>query len=84
MADMTVFEYVRANPDSTSNEIAKALNKKTSAVASALSHLRATGRVVKLCCPNSDIPVYRVNDLPFGCSNRLTMIFNQLLREVRR
>lgn len=28
MADMTVFEYVRANPDSTSNEIAKALNKK--------------------------------------------------------
>ncbi|EAA7726567.1 winged helix-turn-helix domain-containing protein [Salmonella enterica] len=81
---MTIFEYLQDHPDSTSSEIAKALNKKTSAVASTLSHLRATGRVVKSSRPNSDTPVYRVNELPFGCSNRLTMMFNHLLREVRR
>lgn len=28
MADMTIFEYLQDHPDSTSSEIAKALNKK--------------------------------------------------------
>lgn len=80
---MTVFEYLQGHPNATSSEIARAMGKKTPAVASALSQLYATGRIVKSGA-RGGIPTYRVNDLPFGCSNNLTLIFNQLLRNVRK
>lgn len=44
---MTVFEYLQAHPNTTSGEIAKGMNKKTPAVAGALSQLYGTGRIVK-------------------------------------
>ncbi|WP_394810124.1 FeoC-like transcriptional regulator [Citrobacter portucalensis] len=44
---MTVFEYLKAHPNTTSGEIAKGMNKKTPAVAGALSQLYTTGRIVK-------------------------------------
>ena len=80
---MTVFEYLQAHPNSTSAEIAKGLNKKTASIAGALSQLYGTGRIVKSCV-RKGIPTYRVNDMPFGCSNSLTMMFNQLLSRVRK
>lgn len=80
---MTVFEYLQANPNATSGEIAKGMNKKTPSVAGALSQLYTTGRIVKSGVRNG-IPTYRINDLPFGCSSRLTMMFNQLLNRARQ
>ncbi|MDH0322787.1 hypothetical protein N7390_14495 [Citrobacter freundii] len=80
---MTVFEYLQAHPNTTSGEIAKGMNKKTPVVAGALSQLYTTGRIVKSGIRNG-IPTYRINDMPFGCSNRLTMMFNQLLNRARQ
>lgn len=80
---MTVFEYLQAHPNTTSAEIAKGLNKKTASIAGALSQLYGTGRIVKSGV-RKGIPTYRVNDMPFGCSNSLTMMFNQLLNRARQ
>ena len=80
---MTVFEYLRAHPNATSAEIVKGLNKKTASIAGALSQLYGTGRIVKSGI-RKGIPTYRVNDMPFGCSNSLTMMFNQLLNRARQ
>ncbi|WP_436856372.1 hypothetical protein [Citrobacter tructae] len=80
---MTVFEYVQAHPNTTSGDIARGMNKRTPAVAGVLSQLYTTGRIVKSGF-REGVPTYRVNDLPFGCSNTLTLMFNQLLRDVRR
>lgn len=80
---MTVFEYLQAHPNTTSSEIAKGMDKKTPAVAGALSQLYTTGRIVKSGIRNG-IPTYRINDMPFGCSNSLTMMFNQLLSRARK
>ncbi|BCU49144.1 Uncharacterised protein [Citrobacter amalonaticus] len=80
---MTVFEYVQAHPNTTSSDIAKALHRRTPVVAGALSQLYTTGHIVKTGV-RGGAPTYRVNDLPFGCSNPLTLMFNQLLQAVRR
>ncbi|MDN8599048.1 hypothetical protein Q0A17_06415 [Citrobacter sp. S2-9] len=80
---MTVFEYLQAHPNATSGEIAKGMNKKTPAVAGVLSQLYTTGRVVKSGVRNG-IPTYRINDLPFGCSSSLNIMFNQLLKGARQ
>lgn len=80
---MTVFEYLQAHPNVTSAEIAKGLNKKTASIAGSLSQLFTTGRIVKSGV-RKGIPTYRVNDMPFGCSNSLTMMFNQLLNRARQ
>ncbi|MES0298387.1 hypothetical protein [Citrobacter sedlakii] len=79
---MTILEYIQAHPNTTSGEIARGMNRRTPAVAGALSQLYATGRIVKSGV-REGVPTYRVNDLPFGCSNTLTLMFNQLLRTVR-
>ncbi|HAT7505746.1 hypothetical protein ACV8VY_01940 [Citrobacter freundii] len=80
---MTVFEYLQAHPNATSSEIAKGLNKKTASIAGSLSQLFTTGKIVKSGI-RKGIPTYRVNDMPFGCSNSLTMMFNQLLNRARQ
>lgn len=80
---MTVFEYIQANPNTTSGDIARGLNKKTPAVAGAISQLYTTGRVAKSGMCNG-VTTYRVNDLPYGCGNALLIQFNQLLMECRR
>ncbi|EML3652185.1 MULTISPECIES: hypothetical protein [Citrobacter freundii complex] len=80
---MTVFEYLQAHPNATSAEIAKGLNKKTALIAGSLSQLFTTGKIVKSGI-RKGIPTYRVNDMPFGCNNSLTMMFNQLLNRARQ
>lgn len=79
---MTILEYIQAHPNTTSGEIARSMNRKTPAVAGALFQLYTTGRIVKPGV-RGGVPTYRVNDLPFGCSNTLTLMFNRLLRAVR-
>ncbi len=79
---MTVFEYIQSNPNITSGEIARDMNKKTASVSGLLSQLYTTGRIIKSGVRNG-VPTYRVNDMPFGCSNSLTMMFNQLLNRSR-
>ncbi|HCU0293717.1 TPA: hypothetical protein OUE56_000582 [Citrobacter sedlakii] len=80
---MTILEYIQAHPNTTSGEIARGMNRRTPAVAGALSQLYTTGRIVKSGV-RGGVPTYRVNDLPFGCSNTLTLMFNRLLRSVRQ
>lgn len=80
---MTILEYIQAHPNTTSGEIARGMNRRTPAVAGALSQLYITGRIVKSGV-RGGVPTYRLNDLPFGCSNTLTLMFNQLLLAVRR
>lgn len=80
---MTVFEYVQSHPNTTSSDIAKALHRRTPVVTGALSQLYTTDHIVKTGV-RGGAPTYRVNDLSFGCSNPLTLMFNQLLQAVRR
>lgn len=79
---MTVYEYIEANPDSAVGDIARALGRTVPSVAGALSQLYTTGRIVKTGV-TAGAATYRINDFPFGCSNALTLMFNQLLKEVR-
>ena len=80
---MTIFEYIQSHPNTTSGEIARGMNKNPSSVSGMLSQLYSAGRIVKSGV-RKGIPTYRVNDMPFGCSNSLTMMFNQLLSRVRK
>lgn len=80
---MTVFEYIQLHPNSTSGEIAREMNRKTAAVSSAVSQLCDTGRIIKSGL-RKGIPTYRINNMPFGHNNELTIMFNQLLQNVRR
>lgn len=80
---MTIFEYIQSHPNTTSGEIARGMNKNPSSVSGMLSQLYGAGRIVKSGV-RKGIPTYRVNDMPFGCSNNLTMMFNQLLNKARQ
>ncbi|EPF2243723.1 TPA: FeoC-like transcriptional regulator [Citrobacter freundii] len=80
---MTIFEYIQSHPNTTSGEIARGMNKNPSSVSGMLSQLYSAGRIVK-SGDRKGIPTYRVNDMPFGCSNNLTMMFNQLLNKARQ
>lgn len=80
---MTIFEFIKANPGSASSDIARALNRTTQSVAGELSRLRSAGQIV-ICGERGNTALYRVNTLPFGCSNPLTFMFNQLLKKVRQ
>ncbi|CAM7667725.1 FeoC-like transcriptional regulator [Citrobacter portucalensis] len=80
---MTIFEYIQSHPNTTSGEIARGMNKNPSSVSGMLSQLYGAGRIVKSGV-RKGIPTYRVNDMPFGCSNNLTMMFNQLLNTARK
>ncbi|EBJ7457271.1 hypothetical protein ACFDWB_005352 [Salmonella enterica] len=79
---MTVMEYVMLHPGSTSGEIARGLGRTTSSVGGSLRPLYNSGALVRETNDKGE-DVYRVNDMPFGCANRLTMIFNQRLSEAR-
>ncbi|EBY1953826.1 MarR family transcriptional regulator [Salmonella enterica subsp. enterica serovar Sandiego] len=79
---MTVMEYVMLHPGSTSVEIARGLGRTASSVGGSLRPLYSSGVLVRETNDNGE-SVYRVNDMPFGCANRLTMIFNQRLSEAR-
>ncbi|EED3922793.1 MarR family transcriptional regulator [Salmonella enterica subsp. enterica serovar Give] len=79
---MTVMEYVMLHPGLTSGEIARGLGRTSSSVGGSLTSLYNSGSLVRETNDRGE-SVYRVNDMPFGCANRLTMIFNQRLSEAR-
>ncbi|ECG1392090.1 TPA_asm: hypothetical protein GNB58_005099 [Salmonella enterica subsp. houtenae serovar 45:g,z51:-] len=79
---MTVIEYVMLHPGSTSVEIARGLGRTACSVGGSLRPLYSSGALVRETNDNGE-SVYRVNDMPFGCANPLTMIFNQRLIEAR-
>lgn len=80
--DISIFEYIRLHPESTSGDIAAAVGRSVGAMSGAISQLHSTGRIVKTGA-RKGVPIYSVNTLPFGCSNPLLLTFNQLLGGVR-
>ncbi|HDT3335069.1 TPA: MarR family transcriptional regulator [Klebsiella aerogenes] len=79
---MTAFEFLRANPDMTSGEIAKAMGRSGSSVSGQVKQLAGTGRIVRTGTKDGS-PTWRVNDMPFGCGSPIRMKFEQLLQEYR-
>lgn len=80
--EITVFEFLRANPDMTSGEIARALGRSGSSVSGQVKQLVGTGRIVRTGTKNGS-PTWRVNDMPFCCGNPIRMRFEQLLQTQR-
>jgi hypothetical protein len=80
--EITMIEFLAANPDLTTAEIASALGRGM-----------PSGPVISFASytDGSDYPggmrngaaLWRVNDMPFGCANRLRAMFENLLRECR-
>jgi len=75
---MSPLEYIRFNPNVTASEVAFAVGKETSSVHSILSGLCSKRILIRKQNHRKEW-LYRVNDMPFGCNNELTMMFNQLL-----
>ncbi|BBS11557.1 MULTISPECIES: MarR family transcriptional regulator [Klebsiella] len=80
--EITAFEFLRANPDMTSGEIARAMGRSGSSVSGQVRQLAGTGRIVQTGTKNGS-PMWRVNDMPFGCGNPIRMRFEQLLQAQR-
>ena len=80
--EITAFEFLRANPDMTSCDIARALGRSGSSVSGQVKQLAGAGRIVQTGTKNGT-PTWRVNDMPFGCGNPIRMRFEQLLQEYR-
>ncbi|MFI7783468.1 hypothetical protein EN46_06680 [Citrobacter amalonaticus] len=80
---MTITECVRRHPGSTLAEIIKLTGRTKSSVGGHLNQLCSDGILIRETNNNGNY-IYRVNDIPYGCSNRLSLMFNQLLREARR
>ncbi|HAX9984576.1 MarR family winged helix-turn-helix transcriptional regulator [Escherichia coli] len=78
---MTILDYIAANPGCTSSEIAAALNTPKRVITRELCRLWNEGLVNRKELASAFC--YEVNTLPFGCSNPLTHMFNQLLKEAR-
>lgn len=80
--ETTTLEFLSEHPDLTSGEIARAMGRTNCSVSGHLKQMFATGRVIRTGVRNGN-PTWRINDMPFGCSNRMTMMFNRLLKECR-
>lgn len=80
---MTITECVRLHPGSTLAEIIKLTGREKSSVCGSLSLLYSQGILTRETNESGNY-VYHINDMPYGCNNRLTLMFNQLLREARR
>ncbi|MXC61019.1 winged helix-turn-helix domain-containing protein [Escherichia coli] len=80
---MTILDYIAANPGCSSGEIAAALNTPTTTINAGLRRLWRSGLVTRKERKTGSRFSYQVNLMPFGCSNPLTQMFNQLLREIR-
>lgn len=81
--EITAFEFLRANPDLTSGEIAKAMGRSTCSISGHLKQMHAIGRVIRTGVRDG-VPTWRVNDMPFGCNNPFRQEFEQLLAGCRR
>lgn len=80
---MTILDYIAANPGCSGGEIAAALNTPTTTINAELRRLWRSGSVIRKERKTGGRFSYQVNPMPFGCSNPLTQMFNQLLREIR-
>lgn len=80
--EITMIEFIKANPDLTTREIAAALGRGMSSVNGQLRQLHGAGKVTKNGLRNG-AALWRFNDMPFGCANRIRMMFENLLRECR-
>ncbi|HAX5136969.1 TPA: winged helix-turn-helix transcriptional regulator [Escherichia coli] len=80
---MTILDYIAANPGCSGGEIAAALNTPTTTINAELLRLWRGGLVTREERKTGGRFSYKVNPMPFGCSNPLTYKFNQLLKEAR-
>ena len=79
---MTVIEYIQENPDCSREDISLALGRSATSISNELSRLLWNGLIVRTGEKNKMI-LYCVNNLPFGYSKPLSVMFNQLLKQVR-
>lgn len=80
--EITALEFLRANPDLTTREIANALGRGMASVNGQLRQLHGAGQITQSGLRNGVI-TWRFNDMPFGCANCIRMMFENLLRECR-
>lgn len=80
--EITMIEFLKANPDLTTREIAAALGRGMSSVNGQLRQLHGAGKVTQNGLRNG-AALWRYNDMPFGCANRLRAKLESLLREGR-
>lgn len=81
-SEITMLEFLKLNPDLTGKEIAKALDRSMCSVSGQLRQLHGTGQITPGGLRDG-IAVWRINDMPFGCANRIRLMFENLLRECR-
>lgn len=80
--EITMIEFLKANSDLTTREIASALNRTMASVNGQLRQLHGAGQITQSGLRNG-VTTWRFNDMPFGCANRLRARFESLLRECR-
>lgn len=80
---MTILDYIATHPGCSGGEIAAALNTPTTAINAELRRLWRCGLVIREERKTGGRFSYKVNPMPFGCGNPLTLMFNQLLKEAR-
>lgn len=80
--DQTVFEYLSEHPEMTTGELAQAHGKSMASVAGILAQLSNTGRIIRTGVRDGN-PTWRINDMPYGYSNPVRLMFDQLLKECR-
>ncbi|CAH5717465.1 hypothetical protein AI2943V1_3555 [Klebsiella oxytoca] len=80
--EITMIEFLKSNSDLTTREIATALGRGMSSVNGQIRQLHGTGQIVQSGLRNG-AALGRFNDMPFGCANRIRMMFENLLRECR-
>lgn len=80
--EITIFEFLKNNPDLTTREIANALDRSMASVTGQLRQLHGAGRVTPSGL-RSGATVWCVNDMPFGCGSRIRMEFEERLRACR-
>lgn len=80
--EITMIEFLKANSDLTTREIASALNRTMASVNGQLRQLHGAGQITQSGLRNG-VTTWRFNDLPFGCANRIRMRFESLLKQCR-
>ncbi|VTM99374.1 Uncharacterised protein [Raoultella planticola] len=81
-SEITALEFLKTNPDLTARQIANALGRGMASVNGQLRQLHGGAQIVQSGLRDGVI-TWRFNDMPFGCANRLRMMFESLLRECR-
>lgn len=80
--EITMIEFLKANPDMTAAEIASSMKRGMSSVSGQLRQLHGAGQIAQNGLRNG-VAIWRLNDMPFGCANRERLLFENLLRECR-